>query len=77
MGKDSVKSSGSASRKANKTHREDTKKKNHSDMYAIDRYVASSQTHEEFATSGSSNRDATQYALNWDKTWDAASGRKN
>ncbi|KAI1764891.1 hypothetical protein GGR53DRAFT_465870 [Hypoxylon sp. FL1150] len=77
MGKDSVKSSGAASRKANKSQREESKKKSSSDTYSIDNYQADTQYYDQFVTSGSSNRNAAQYLQNWDKTWDAATGRKD
>ncbi|KAI1779382.1 hypothetical protein F4818DRAFT_249252 [Hypoxylon cercidicola] len=78
MGKDSVKSSGSASHKTKKPRHEESHKSSHSGMSSIERYVGESETHERFAIGEPSGRDPAraQYLQDWDKTWQAASGHK-
>ncbi|KAI4866329.1 hypothetical protein F4820DRAFT_447168 [Hypoxylon rubiginosum] len=78
MGKHSNSSpSGSASHKTKKPRNKDSDKSNRSEMSSLSRYVDESQNHERVAISQPSDRNAGQYLQDWEKTWQAASGRKD
>ncbi|XXH05875.1 hypothetical protein Hte_012316 [Hypoxylon texense] len=70
-------SSGSASRKTKNPRNYEPDKSSRSGMSSLETYVGKPQNHELVATSQPSDRNLTQYLQNWDKTWQAASGRKD
>ncbi|RYP82137.1 hypothetical protein DL769_001742 [Monosporascus sp. CRB-8-3] len=78
MGKQSNDGGGKSSSKSKtkKSHSKASSSSGHAEStgYTFDQYYGDTQTHEQFAVDGSSQRvDAEQYVYDWDQTWQAAS----
>ncbi|RYP67338.1 hypothetical protein DL771_007282 [Monosporascus sp. 5C6A] len=78
MGKHSNDKGGkpSSKSKSKETHSKASSSSGHAEStgYTFEQYYGDTQTHEQFAVDGSSQRaDAQQYVYDWDQTWQAAS----
>ncbi|RYP48755.1 hypothetical protein DL768_005412 [Monosporascus sp. mg162] len=80
MGKQSNDKGGKSSSKSKKSHSKASPSSGHAEStgYTFEQYYEDTQTHEQFAVEGFSQRtDPQEYLGDWDQTWQAASSAES